>query len=76
MSFIYGFLGALFLMLLLTAGVVVGWFGHRAFVRHSRPVLPDPGEKERQRLMEEQKAFRQLQNYSVERAYGMTGGDG
>jgi hypothetical protein len=73
---IYGFLGALLAMALVVAGAVCGWLVCKAVIKHTKPELENPGEKERQRLIEQQQAFRQMQNYSVEQAYGMTGGDG
>ena len=36
---------------------------------------PEPTDPERTALLEEQKAFHLLQNYSAERAYGMQKGD-
>ena len=70
-----GFAGALAVIALLATGGVIGWFLHRAFVKHTSPVAEPPHEKERRRLIEEQEAFKILQNYSADRAYGMTRGD-
>ena len=75
MTFLYGFLGALACVVLLAGGGAMGWMICRGVTRRSKPTLPQPEEQERKRLVEEQKAFRQLQNYSTEQAYGMTGGD-
>lgn len=75
MDFVYGFLGALVCLALLAGGGAVGWNIRKAVARHSKPDLPQPEERERKRLEEEQKAFRHLQNYSTEQAYGMVGGD-
>ena len=75
MDFVYGFLGALVCLALLAGGGVIGWNIRKAVTRHSKPDLPQPEERERKRLEEEQKAFRHLQNYSTEQAYGMVGGD-
>lgn len=79
MTFLYGFLGGLAVVGLLTVGGVFGWKAHKAFTRYTAPKVAPPGEQELQRLKESQKAFRQLSNYSAEIAYGMTdsttGGD-
>ena len=75
MNFVYGFMGALACLVLLVVGGVTGWLVCKAVTRHSKPDLPKPEEQERKRLVEEQKAFRQMQNYSTERAYGMLGGE-
>lgn len=68
--FVYGFLGALMALLLFSSGAVVGWAVHRFYAKSQTPSVESPGEQERRRLIEEQQAFRLLQNYSVERAYG------
>lgn len=68
--FVYGFLGALMALLLFSAGAVAGWGAHQFYTKNRAPSVETPGEQERRRLMEEQQAFRLLQNYSAERAYG------
>ena len=68
--FVYGFLGALMALFLYAAGAAAGWLAHRLYVKSKAPFVERPGEQERRRLMEEQQAFRLLQNYSAERAYG------
>ncbi len=73
MSILMGFFGALLAVGLLAAGGACGWLAHRAVQRHTRPVLPQVEEQERRKLMEQQKAFHLLQNYTVEQAYGMGG---
>lgn len=75
MGFNDGFKGALAFTALLATGVALGWMACKTVARHSKPDLPQPEERERKRLEEEQKAFRHLQNYSTEQAYGMVGGD-
>lgn len=75
MAFLYGFLGALALIVLLLGGGIAGWCAHKWYVRHTKPTAQEPGAQERQRLIEQQQAFQQLQNYSTERAYGMAGGE-
>ena len=71
MNFVFGFLGALTAVALFAGGGVCGWIAHKAYTRHTAPVAPEPGVKERERLKAEQQAFHVLQNYSAERAYGM-----
>lgn len=68
MEFLYGFAGALAVIALLGLGFFVGW----KVRKNSRVVTAkELGEQERKRLIAEQEAFHLLQNYSVERAYGM-----
>lgn len=77
-----GFFGALVVLALLTAGALIGWKAHKSFVRYTAPSAEPIDEQERKRLEAEQDAFRQLQNYSADTAYGMgsnpfdQGGDG
>lgn len=71
MTFLIGFLGGLSVVALIGVGFTGGWWAHKAFIRHSAPKAEKPGEEERRRLIEEQKAFELLQNYSTERAYGL-----
>ncbi|MBQ4133353.1 MAG: hypothetical protein IJD04_06440 [Desulfovibrionaceae bacterium] len=69
---IQGILAFLTCLLVFAAGFFAGWKLCRALsVPPARP-LTDP---ERTALLEEQKAFHLLQNYSAERAYGMQKGD-
>lgn len=70
--FLYGFLGAFVLLSLLTAGVALGWQGHKLLLRYRTPVASPPEQAELQRMQESQRAFRQLTNYSAECAYGLT----
>lgn len=78
-----GFVGALVLIGLLAAGGLLGWFAHKTFMEHTTPAAEPLTEKERKKMVEEQQAFRQMQSYSAEQAYGMNnedyiqrGGDG
>ena len=81
MYVLYGALGCLAFFLLLSLGVVIGWklrgFYNRGF--QPRTPLTETEEKAQEeltrKLKQEQQAFHVLQNYSAERAYGMTGGD-
>lgn len=69
---LYGIAGALAVIALLGLGFFVGWMVHKG-----RRVITaeDLGERERRRLMQEQEAFRLLQNYTVERAYKIDGAE-
>ena len=68
MSAVWGFLGALAALAVFGGGVFTGWRLRGAAVRGR---VEQPGESERRRLKEEQEAFRRVQNYTVEDAYGM-----
>lgn len=67
MDLLYGALGALFVLALLLAGALLGWFLRGAAYRRT---AEKPKAEELRRLAEEQAAFRQLQNYNAETAYG------
>ncbi len=69
-TFILGGAGAVTVLGLLALGF---WLGSRAS-RGGAARLP--GDRERAQLSREQAAFRQLQNYSVERAYGLLDDEG
>ena len=75
-NILLGFVGALAVIALLATGGVIGWHLHKAFVKHTSPVAAPPEEKERRRLIEEQQAWNTMQNYSMERAYGLVKDDG
>ena len=68
-TFLTGFCGALAALGLLALGALAGWQGRRV-LKEQRGV-PPVREKENRRLQQEQQAFRQLQNYSAQRAYGL-----
>jgi hypothetical protein len=70
-----GFVGALVLLSLMFSGAALGWFAHKTFMEHTAPTPEPLSEKERKNLVEEQKAFRLMQNYSTEQAYGMNNDD-
>ena len=67
MAFLLGLAGGTVVVGLLLAGGFVGWQLAR---RQARPRAEALSEREDRRLREEQEAFRLLQNYTVERAYG------
>ena len=74
-NILLGFVGAMFVIALLAGGGLAGWHLHKAFVKHTSPVVAPPGEKERRRLIEEQQAWNTVQSYSTERAYGLVRDD-
>lgn len=71
MEMIYGALGALFVVALLALGAFAGWKarGHFYVAKAERPAAEDV-----KRMEAAQAAFRQLQNYNADVAYGI-GGD-
>ena len=71
MHFIIGFCGALACLGVFGLGVVIGW---NVYLRvHSADALPAP---QGQAVRDEQDAFRRLQNYSAEDAYGLNQEEG
>ena len=66
--FLYGVFGALFVLTLLSIGALIGW---NLRARTWKPKAEAPDVSEIQRMQEEQDAFRQLQNYSADVAYGL-----
>jgi len=73
MTFLYGFLGGLAVVGLLALGALAGWKAHKAF---ARPKAATAEQAELERMEAQQKAFRELSNYSMETAYGMRDGGG
>ena len=67
MAFFMGLAGGATVAALLLSGIILGWQLARRQVRSTAGAL---SEGEDRRLREEQEAFRLLQNYTVERAYG------
>ena len=80
MTFLHGFLGGLAVVGLLAVGGLIGWKVRGLFTRYTTHKAAPPEKEELERLKATQAAFRQLSNYSMETAYGMsespTGGDG
>lgn len=68
MEMLYGALGALATLLVLSAGICIGWMLHG---RHAKPKAPPVEEQELRRMAAEQNAFRELMHYSADTAYGI-----
>jgi len=68
MSIVYGALGALFVLALFAGGFVTGWKVRAKFYRAK---VESPAEAELKKIQEEQDAFRLLQNYNSDMAYGI-----
>ena len=76
MDFLYGVLGCLAALLLITGGAFAGWKlrGYADGKARKRTLTQEEAERvrlERLELEAQQSAFHTLQNYSAERAYGM-----
>lgn len=72
MQFLFGFIGALVVMLLFAAGVCVGWKAKSELASYvSKKTAPDLNEQERQILKEQLEAQQRLFDYGPEQAYGM-----
>ena len=70
MSFLLGALGAVAVFGLFALGVFVGW---RLCKRFARPApVEKPPDRELREMAEQQAAFRQMQNYNADVAYGIT----
>lgn len=70
-AILYGFFGAILSISLVAIGGAAGWLIHASVLKHTKPTVPPVAEQERRRLKEEQAAFKQLQAYSAEQAYGI-----
>ena len=68
MELCLGAIGAAAAVALFFAGAALGWRARAALPHVS---AKEPGEEELRRLREEQEAFRELQRYSAEVAYGV-----
>ena len=72
MQFIMGFIGAIVVMILFAAGVLVGWKAKDAMTRLvSKKVAPELDEQERQIIKAQMEAQQQLFDYNPAMAYGM-----
>ncbi len=71
---LYGALGAGLVLLLLAAGVFIGYRMKARLVaaEAARHKPETPAEAERRRLIEDQSAFRHMMGYSADVAYGIT----
>ncbi len=68
MSFLVGFIGAILCIALFSAGI---YFGLKLYPKLHKTEKEKLTEEEMKKLAEQQQAFQQLMNYSVEDAYGM-----
>jgi hypothetical protein len=70
MSVLIGALGALSVLALLVGGFFIGW---KAYPRVHKldPAIQKMSETEKKALLDQQRAFEQVLNYSTETAYGM-----
>ena len=71
LNFLFGFLGALAAAALVSAGVALGWKLRKEYEKRMKPEIEPPTERERRLMIEQQEAFRRLQNYTAETAYGI-----
>jgi len=72
MEFLLGAVGCLLVLLLVFAGLMLGWWAHSwARERTAVQTAKELDEEERKRLIQQQEAFRLVQNYTPEHAYGM-----
>ena len=71
MEFLIGAVGAVSVMLLFAAGIFVGWKLRAADEkRRVRKTAAELTEQQVREMKEQQEAFRQMQNYTPEIAYG------
>ena len=71
--FVFGAVGAVSVMALLTIGVFIGWKANTAFRKHSsRVAAEEASEEERRQLIADQRAFETMLNYNQDTAYGLT----
>lgn len=68
MDMLYGAVGALLVVVLLAAGAWVGWTAHKKFYHVSPEKLADD---ELKKMQAAQDAFRQMQGYNADIAYGI-----
>lgn len=74
-NFIFGAVGALFVMAMVAVGIYIGWKANDAFRKHStRVAAQEASEEERRQLIAEQKAFDNMLNYNQDTAYGLNVG--
>jgi hypothetical protein len=64
-----GILGFVLAAAVFCGGFALGWKWRE--VKYRPPTPEELGQEERRRLIQEQKAFRDLMNYNVEMAYGL-----
>jgi hypothetical protein len=72
MDFLIGFAGAFTLLLLTGGSFLLGWMAQDKYAKkHYSSSADSPDMVTRQMLKEQQQAFTEMQNYSVETAYRM-----
>ena len=69
MAFVYGMIGAFAAVFFLCASMAAGWWLRGKVDEQKKPSPPSMEEKERERLIEEQNAFRDMMNYNSATAY-------
>ena len=70
--FVYGCLGVLAVLALLSIGAFLGWRLRVAYDRHNRKVVQEGvTEEQLKRFRMDQEAFDAMMNYSTEVAYGL-----
>ena len=71
-NFVYGCLGVLAVLVLLSIGAFAGWKLHGAYDRHNRRVVREGVTEEQiRRYHADQEAFAAMMNYSPEIAYDL-----
>lgn len=70
-NMLYGVLGMLLVMALLTGGFLLGWACRG---KKSTAASAQPSREEQQKLEAEQRAFAELLSYDAQTAYGAVGG--
>ena len=76
---LYGAGGMLLALVILAAGIAIGWKAKSAWIEHThRAVAEEVTEEEKRRAKAEQQAFESMMNYNADIAYGgrpLDGGD-
>lgn len=71
---VYGAVGTLAVLGLLSLGFFIGWKAHNAFVKLSRQKAAEEATEDQKRMVRaQQQAFESMLNYNFETAYGMGG---
>lgn len=76
MYLVYGAVGTLAVLSLLSLGFFIGWKANDAFVKQSRlRAAEEATEDQKRMLLAQQQAFESMLNYNIETAYGMGGAE-